>query len=174
MKKEKLILVPLKGIYDTDGKAVVLFGMTAAETEKALGKPSEKVEQESFGDNADDVMTTLYYDDLGLSLSYDKVCDFRLSDIMTDGADTIKCSYGISLGQTIDEVRNIVGKEDLGPMEESDIEDEIAEEESDEGLTAYDVEEQSLTLWFKNDRLDTIQMGPEYDETGENIVWPKK
>ena len=66
----------------------------------------------------------------------------------------------------------MVAKADFGPMEESDLdEEEIGD--NDEELTSYDLPEISVSLWFKEDRLDTIQLGPEYDEN-DNIVWPKK
>ena len=163
---DKIKLIPKVGFGN------VRFGMTVQEVKKILGKPDEEVDNDRLGEDDEDTMITLYYDELGLSLSFDKLTDFRLSDIMTEGYSSVSMEGGIRFGMSVEDVRGLVAKADFGPMEESDLdEEEIGD--NDEELTSYDLPEISVSLWFKEDRLDTIQLGPEYDEN-DNIVWPKK
>ncbi|MBQ3634486.1 MAG: hypothetical protein II951_02600 [Bacteroidales bacterium] len=163
---DKIKLIPMVGFGN------VRFGMTVQEVKKILGKPDEEVDNDRLGEDDEDTMITLYYDELGLSLSFDKLTDFRLSDIMTEGYSSVSMEGGIRFGMSVEDVRGLVAKADFGPMEESDLdEEEIGD--NDEELTSYDLPEISVSLWFKEDRLDTIQLGPEYDEN-DNIVWPKK
>ena len=163
---DKIKLIPMVGFGN------VRFGMTVQEVKKILGKPDEEVDNDRLGEDDEDTMITLYYDELGLSLSFDKLTDLRLSDIMTEGYSSVSMEGGIRFGMSVEDVRGLVAKADFGPMEESDLdEEEIGD--NDEELTSYDLPEISVSLWFKEDRLDTIQLGPEYDEN-DNIVWPKK
>ena len=163
---DKIKLIPMVGFGN------VRFGMTVQEVKKILGKPDEEVDNDRLGEDDEDTMITLYYDELGLSLSFDKLTDFRLSDIMTEGYSSVSMEGGIRFGMSVEDVRGLVAKADFGPMEVSDLdEEEIGD--NDEELTSYDLPEISVSLWFKEDRLDTIQLGPEYDEN-DNIVWPKK
>lgn len=172
MKAQKLI--------PTVGFGQVRFGMTIDEVEQLLGKPDEKFD-EMLGDAPDDLSTQLIYEELGLSLSFDKAVNFRLVDIMTQDDDSpVTLGDDIRLGDTYDKVLAATQKADWGPMEEHDIEDDLDEDGLDDGekeearsLTEYELPEVSVVLWFKGGRLDTIQIGPEYDED-DNILWPRR
>lgn len=166
MKAQKLI--------PTVGFGQVRFGMTIDEVEQLLGKPDEKFD-EMLGDSPDDLSTQLLYEELGLSLSFDKAVNFRLVDIMTEDDSPMTLGDDIRLGDTYDKVLAATQKADWGPMEEHDVEDDLDDDEKEEarGLTEYELPEVSVVLWFKGGRLDTIQIGPEYDDD-DNIVWPKQ
>ena len=42
-----------------------------------------------------------------------------------------------------------------------------------QGLAEYDLPEVGVNLYFRDGKLDTIQLGPEYDDD-DNIVWPER
>lgn len=166
-------------LIPTVGFGKVRFGMSIDEVKAILGEPDEEI-TEQLGESPDDLSTQLTYDEFGLSLSFDKAVDFKLVDVMTD--DDCKFSLGenIHLGDKRDDVFAAVLKNDWGPIEEHDIEDDLDgdgldEEELEEvkGLTEYELPEVSVNLWFRNGVLDTVQIGPEYDDD-DNILWPKK
>ena len=162
MSKE---LIPLVG-FDK-----VRFGMKEDEVVKLLGKPSERTVSK-LGDEEGEDAVDMEYHELGLSLSFDGLENFRLTDIMTDGMTDYKLSGRICVGMTFDETMNAASELDLGPREEVDLEDDLDGEPNDENLVAYELPEVGVTLWFKDGILDTIQMAPEYDDR-DNIVWPK-
>lgn len=168
-----------KKLIPTVGFGNVRFGMTIDQVKEILGKPDLEDEQQ-LGDTPDDISIELVYEDLGLSLSFDKAVGFRLCDIMTDE----DCQYSldgiIRIGDTREAVFEAARKADYGPIEEHDIEDDLDgdgldEEELEEakGLTEYELPEVSVNFWFRDGKLDTIQIGPDYDEDDEPI-WPKK
>lgn len=166
-----------KKLIPTVGFGKVRFGMTIKEVECVLGKPDEKFD-EQLGDDPDDLSTQLIYEKLGLSLSFDKAVNFRLIDVMTEDDCQFSLDGVIKIGDTYDQVAAAVQNADFGPMEERDIEDDLDEDGLDEqeieearGLTEYELPEVNVNLWFKDGRLDTIQIGPEYDDD-DNIVWP--
>lgn len=168
-----------KKLIPTVGFGDVRFGMTIDDVKKILGKPDEEI-TENLGDSPDDLSTQLIYDKLGLSLSFDKAVDFRLVDIMTDDDCSFTLGDNIKLGDSRDAVFAAAREADYGPIEEHDIEDDLDgdgldEEELEEakGLTEYELPEVSVNLWFRDGKLDTVQIGPEYDED-DNIIWPKK
>lgn len=165
-------------LIPTVGYGKVRFGMTIPQVEAILGKPDEKFD-EQLGDDPDDLSTQLIYEKLGISLSFDKAVNFRLVDIMTEDDCKLTLGNDINLGDSYDKVLAAAQKADYGPMEECDIEADLDEDGLDEdekeearGLTEYELPEVSVCLWFKDGKLDTIQLGPEYDDE-DNIIWPK-
>ena len=150
----------------------VRFGMTEEQVVKLLGKPTERTVS-NMGEDPDDNYIDLDYDALGLSLSFDGVMDFRLSDIMTDGATDYALLGRISVGMTFEETMSLATKLDLGPREEVDLDDDLEDEPNDENLVAYDLTELDAALWFKDGVLDTIQIVPPFDEHN-NVLWPKE
>ena len=163
---EKMEFEPLVGF----GK--VKFGMTQSEVEAILGKANEVLKDEPFGEDEDDYVTILNYYELGLSLSFDKVEDYRLTDIMTDGECNIGLPGGIKVGMTEAAFKKAAPKSDMGPFDELDMTEESFDEGNDENLSGYEFYDAGITVYFKEGILDTIQMGPEFDDNDE-VVWPK-
>ncbi|MDY4520382.1 MAG: hypothetical protein ACI35U_03840 [Marinilabiliaceae bacterium] len=169
MEEKKLI--PLVGF----GK--VRFGMSVDQVEKILGKADEKNVDVRFGEEPDDIATELVYDKLGLSLSFDKLYKYRLTDIMTEEGSQFGLDGIIKLGDAKDKVLAAALEKDYGPYEEADLteeaedEDEIREIE-EEGLEEIDFEDMGLNLWFSKGVLSTIQLGPEFDEH-DSPIWPE-
>lgn len=168
-----------KKLIPTVGFGSVRFGMTVDEVKAILGKPDSE-ETTSLGDDPDDKSTELIYDELGLSLSFDEIEKFRLTDIMTEDGSEFTLGGKIHLGDSLESVRKAVVAADYGPMEELDVEDDIEDDdltpeelEDAKGLTEYELPEVGVNLYFRDGKLDTIQIGPEYDED-DNILWPKK
>lgn len=171
MKDTKLI--------PTVGFGKVRFGMTIPEVKAILGKPDSE-DTMALGDDPDDKSTELIYDELGLSLSFDEAWDYKLIDIMTEDGCEFTLGDKIHLGDSLDSVRKAASEADYGPFEECDVEDDMEDgdltpEELEEAkeLTEYELPEVGVNLYFRKGRLETIQIGPEYDDD-DNIIWPKK
>lgn len=167
-----------KKLIPTVGFGKVRLGMTIEEVKKILGKPDYEETME-LGDGPDDKSTELTYDELGLSLSFDEAWGFRLIDIMTSEDSEFSLGDSIHLGDSLKSVRKAVSDADYGPMEECELEDDIEdgdltpeELEEAEGLTEYELPEVGVNLYFRDGVLETIQIGPEYDDDS-NIIWPK-
>ncbi len=172
-----------KKLIPTVGFGKVRFGMTIDEVKAALGRPDDE-QTSQLGDSRDDLSTELFYDKLALSLSFDKLADFRLVDIMTEDGCQFSLGDDVHIGDSFESVKAAVLKADYGPFEEHDIQDELADEfdegqlDEDErmeaqGLAEYDLPEVGVNLYFRDGKLDTIQLGPEYDDD-DNIVWPER
>lgn len=171
MKNKKLI--------PTVGFGSVRFGMTIKEVKDILGKPDSE-ETESLGNDPDDVSTELIYDELGLSLSFDKMEGFKLVDIMTEEDSQFTLGDNIKLGDSLADVRKAASEADYGPFEELDVEDDLEDDdlspeelENAKQLAEFELPEVGVNLYFRGGVLDTIQIGPEYDDN-DNIIWPKK
>lgn len=169
MKNMKLI--------PTVGFGSVRFGMSVKEVKAILGKPDSE-ETSSLGDDPDDVSTELIYDNLGLSLSFDKVENFKLVDIMTEEGCQFTLGENIKLGDSLQSVRKAASEADYGPFEECDVQEDIdgedlTPEEMAEALelSEFELPEIGVNLYFRDGKLDTIQLGPEYDDN-DNIIWP--
>lgn len=157
------------------GYGAVHFGMTADEVRSLLGEPDEVEEGIKYNDDdPSDLSTEYYYADLGLSLTFDKIYGYRLTDIMTEEGSRCQLSGGIKLGDTLEAVLRRAQELDYGPAEENnedDLDDDERAEVEAENLTEIDYDEQQLFLWFKNGVLDTIQLGPDIDDDGEPLFW---
>ena len=166
-------------LIPTVGFDRVRFGMSIKEVKDILGKPDSE-ETSSLGDDPDDVSTELVYDNLGLSLSFDKIENFRLVDIMTEEGCLCTLGDGIKLGDSLPAVRKAASEADYGPFEECDVQEDIDGEdltpqEIEEALelSEFELPEIGVNLYFRDGKLDTIQLGPEYDDD-DNIIWPQK
>ena len=142
------------------------FGLTVQQVETLLGKPDDYEKEQRFGDGPDDVMDILYYDELGISLSFDKSNSYRMTEIMIDSPafslDKIK------VGMEEEKVVEIAECMEIGDWYEEELDGE-GEEES----AAITFDEAGLTLWFDRGVLVSMQMSAQYDEQ-DNIIWPKE
>lgn len=147
----------------------VKFGQTKDKVLEILGTPDEIEEDQQYGDTPNEKTTVFYYDELGLSFSFEKEEGYRLMEISFDGTDFVLCG-NIRTGMSFDEVMKAVKASDLGEGEEEDVSEFV---DSGDDIKVWVFEDTNVDLYFENDILSTIQLGPEFTEDGNSIVWPK-
>jgi hypothetical protein len=153
---ENFKIIPGKGIGN------ILLGMQKNDVEKILGKPDNKeIVEYDEGDSS----CTYYYYDMEIDLTFESDDDDRLSFISVENE---KFSIGdkIKIGQSKDEV--IQHCKDLNyskpEYEKIESDDDINQE-----LLALDKE--NINLWFTDNHLDEIQIGPFWQDE-ETPIWP--
>lgn len=149
MKKE---IIPGKGYGD------IKFGMSRADAEKILGKPTEI---EKFDDED---MEFWHYDDEILSLTFDGTEDWRLSSMVAG-----------NLGMTFlnSEVDDLT-KHDLVNLLKFNGHKNIGfekEEIDGVGVETVEVDDLEIIFWFEGDELTEVQWGPFFADE-DTISWP--
>lgn len=154
----------LKDIRLGEGLGVIRFGATKDEVKQQLGAPTETERYTLDEDDDEDETEDWHYDELGISLSFEQIHDWRLSSIaVSDEAYTLE---DISLiGRTKDDVLEEFGKRKWGTPQEDDV---VADEGDAQSL--YHIDEAMLSLWFEDDELTEVQWGP-HVKNGD-VIWP--
>ena len=154
----------LKEIRIGKGLGTLTFGNTRQQVKAMLGEPTD-IEKYSLSDTDDDSTESWHYDELDLSLSFDEENDWKLSSIAVSNEEyTLE---GISLiGRKKPDVLAEFEKRQWGAPEEDE---EIREDDPNNCLMHID--KSSMSLWFENDELTELQIGPFYKNDG--ILWPE-
>lgn len=155
----------LKEIRPGKGLGTLLFGKSREQVKAMLGKP-EEVERYSLSDEEGDATEAWHYDDLGLSLSFDEEFGWKLSSIAVSSADFTLDGQSL-IGKNKAEVMEAFRANEWGELEE-DV--EVSEDDPDSCL--MHVDESRISLWFEQDELTEIQIGPFY--RNEEIIWPEE
>lgn len=155
-------IIPLVG-FDK-----VKFGQTRDEVIKLLGSPDEIEEDLMLGTTPDEATTVFYYDDLVLSLSFEKEEGYRLTEISFD-RDYFSIEDKIKTGMTMDDVLAAATELGLGYGYEEDVADLV----DSDNVSIWVYEEKNVDFYFEDKILTTIQIGPEFSEDGDSIIWPK-
>ena len=141
----------------------IKFGMTQDEVEDILGEPDE-VEEQNYGEG--ESAEVFYYDELGISMSFDAEEDYRLVEISFEDESFILFD-SIHVGQPIDEALTLAEKAQMG---EYDLED--LSTDGFEGKELYGFEKENINFWSDDKTLSSIQIGP-YWVNDETIKWPE-
>ncbi len=155
----------LKEIKAGYGLGMLKFGISRAEVEKLLGKPDE-IEEHSYSDTDDDVTETWHYDELELSLEFDKEEDWKLITM------SVSSEFYEFMGKSLISV-----SEDklISAFEELKIEDFEEEELSpieNPSQKLISLEDLGINFWFDNDVLLEIQWCVLFIDD-DTIDWPK-
>lgn len=147
---------PLVGFKD------IKFGLSKEQVIEALGEPHSE-DTSNFEDGSSDV--AMVYNELGVTLVFSSDDDFRLSSV----------TFYTSDATLFDE--KFIGKSEeflLENAESKGISDLTLDDDFEE-LEAKDYasEKLGLAFWVQQGVLDSITIFPEYDEQGEEIIWPK-
>lgn len=148
----------------------IKFGMTRDEVMAQLGQPDEIQEDQNYGDTPDELVTVFYYDEIGVSMSFDKEADYRLTEMSFENEEFTLCDT-IRVGMPVEKVFEAIEKSDydFGECYEETLDDE----ESDGGRIALFVcEDCGISLWFEEGELSTIQAGPAWIDD-DTIDWPE-
>ena len=145
----------------------VKFGMSRDQVIKVLGQPDEIEEDQNYGDTPEELTTVFYYDEMGVSLSFDKEEKYRLTEISFEDD---QFSLGdIKVGMKKDAAFAAAEKAKLGEPYEDDLTDDLQDNEE---LESFTFEDTNVSLWFEKDILVTIQIGPDWIDD-DTIKWPK-
>ncbi len=147
----------------------IKFGMTMSEVKDIMGKPDSIEEDQNYTDNEDekeDLTTVFYYDELDISMSFDKEENYRLTEVSFEGDQ-----FGLGdlrVGMSKEEAFSAAADAGLGECEE----DYLGEDADSDNMELYTYEAKNVSLWFADDLLDTIQIGPGMIDD-DTIAWPK-
>lgn len=151
-----------KAILPLIGFGSIKFGMEEHEVSSYLGDPDE-TEIQNYGDG--DEANVLYYDELGLSMSFDSEEDYRLVEISFEGEKFVLYDV-IKPGMSKDDFLSALKKLDMGEYELEELDDE-----GFENMEHYIFDDKNINIWVENSRVSTIQIGPEFVDD-DTIRWP--
>jgi hypothetical protein len=155
----------LKEIKLGYGLGNLKFGMERTQVKLLLGTPSF-IDKYSHSEDPNDLTESWEYDDLGLSLSFDKEEDWKL--IMLSVTSNFYELEGIK----------IIGNSELKVMDTlkslnfEDLTLEDCSEFDGENHNLIEIEDKSVNFWFKEGVLDEIQWTPFFIDD-DTIQWPK-
>ncbi len=153
-----------KAILPGIGFGSIKFGMEEHEASNYLGDPDE-TEVQDYGEGGK--ANVLYYDELGISISYDKEEDFRLTEISFE-SDKFVLYNTIKVGITKDELLKAIKDAKMGDYEHEDL-----ASEGFEGKELFTFEEENINIWVDGNVVESIQIGPKWLDD-ETIDWPER
>lgn len=152
-----------KAILPHIGFGNIKFGMEEYEVSSYLGDPDE-TEVQDYGNG--DEANVVYYDELGISMSFDKEEKYRLVEISFEKEDYL-LQDAIHVGMTKDDFLAKLKKLDMGEYQLEDMADEGFDDKA-----LYVFEEENINIWMDDDAITSIQIGPEWVDD-ETIKWPE-
>ena len=155
------MLEKIKTINIGKGVGELRFGATREQVLALLGEPAER-EKYSLSELENDDTESWHYDDLDLSLSFDEENDWRLSSIAISSPDYTLAGNPL-IGKTKKEVLEQFRADSWGEP----VEDEEVSKDNPENSLLH-IDKASMSLWFENEELTEVQIGPFY-ETEEDL-----
>ncbi len=144
------------------GFANLKFGMNEEEVISILGKPDE-VEVQEMDDG--ESVNIYYYDEIGVSMSFDSMTDMRLVEIAFENTEyTLNNNFFPGMSKEL-------FLEHAGGIGEYDVED-LTDEGSDVN-ELYSFEDKNINIWIREGVVDSIQIGPFWSDDDEEILWPE-
>jgi len=151
-----------KAILPHIGFGSIKFGMEEHEVSTFIGDPDE-TEIQNYGDG--DEATVLYYDEIGISMSFDKEENYRLVEVSFE-LDNFILRDAIKVGMSKADFMTKLESLDLGEYELEDMTDEGFDDKQ-----LYVFEKENINIWMDDDKITSIQIGPEWVDD-ETIRWP--
>jgi len=143
------------------GFANLKFGMNEEEVVVIIGKPDE-VEVQDMDDG--ESVSIYYYDDLGVSMSFDSMADLRLVEIAFDDSEyTLQDNFSPGMSKEL----FLEHADELGNYDAEDLSDEGGDVNE-----LYSFEETNINIWIVEGIVDSIQIGPNWSDDDEEILWP--
>jgi hypothetical protein len=155
----------LKDIKPGYGLGIIKFGMTRAEIISILGE-ADNIENYSYTDSDTELTEAWEYEELELSLNFDKDEDWRLVMISVT-SDLYRLNGKKIIGLSHEKLL-----EQLNELKFSDLnlEDFSSEEIPDHKL--IEVESKSINFWIEDGVVDEIQWSPFFIDD-DTIGWPE-
>ena len=144
------------------GFSQVKFGMTEEQVIELLDQPDE-TEEMTFEDGGNAII--YYYDELGVSLSFESEEDYRLMEISFEDEEfSVKGLLKVGLKKAkLPEIFKQLG------LSEPTLEDLAAD--GYPGKEVYTFDDENLNVWIDDAEVSTIQIGPLWIDD-ETISWP--
>jgi hypothetical protein len=145
------------------GFGSIKFGMEEHEVSNFLGDPDE-TEVQDYGEGAE--ANVLYFDEMGISMSFDKEEEYKLVEISFE-TENYLLHNAIKVGMPKTEF--------LASLEQLDMGDYDLEEMTDDGFDdkeLYVFEKENINIWMDEEAVSSIQIGPEWVDD-ETIRWPE-
>ena len=143
------------------GFANLKFGMNEEEVISVLGKPDE-VEVLDMDDG--ETVNMYYYDEIGVSMSFDSMADMRMVEIAFENSDyTLNDNLFPGMSKELF-VEHAAG---IGEFEIEDLTDEGSDVNE-----LYSFEDKNINIWIREGVVDSIQIGPFWSDD-EEILWPE-
>ncbi len=152
-----------KAILPHIGFGSIKFGMEEHEVSNYLGDPDE-TEVQDYGDGAE--ANVLYYDEIGISMSFDKEADYKLVEISFEN-NNYKLHNKISVGMSKEDFLASLKALNMGDYELEDM-----KEDGFDDKELYVFEKENINIWLDDDAITSIQIGPEWVDD-ETIRWPQ-
>jgi hypothetical protein len=146
------------------GLGELSFGQTREQVIALLGEPTEKEVYNLSDEDDEDKTESWHYDDYDLSLSFDEENSWKLSSIAVSSDDYLLEGQSL-IGKSKEEVLKQCAENNWGTAEEDE---EVTAETS--GNSLVHIDKSSMSLWFEDDELTELQIGPFFNSTG--ISWP--
>ncbi len=138
------------------------FGMNEEEVIYILGKPDE-VEVQEMDDG--ESVNIYYYDEMGVSMSFDSMVDLRLVEIAFDDSQyTLQDVFFSGMSKEL----FLEHADDLGEFDVEDLSDEGSDVNE-----LYSFEDKNINIWIRDGVVDSIQIGPNWSDDDEDILWPE-
>lgn len=146
------------------GLGSIVFGMTRDQLRNLLGEPDE-IEKQSHDENDEDVTESWHYDEIEVSVSFEKIEEDKLCTIAVSSPEVVlngKHPIGMSAKELEDllkgmDVKNPV-REDWSSADAPDY----------HSITAEEIE---MVFWIEDGEVMDIQWGPFFIDE-DTIKWP--
>ena len=155
----------LKDIKPGYGIGSLKFGLSRKEVEQILGKPNE-VEEHDYSESDSDITETWHYDDLELSLEFDKEVDWRLITFSVS-SEFYEFEGNQVIGLSEDKLISLLQKLKI---EEFEVENLSPIENPSQKLITVD--DLGVNFWFDNEVLMEVQWCVLFKED-DTIDWPE-
>ncbi|MFB0960797.1 MAG: hypothetical protein QMB20_06325 [Flavobacteriales bacterium] len=152
-------------IAEGEGLGELKFGLQREDVELLLGEPDEK-ESFSYTESEEDETESWHFDELELSLGFDKEDDWRLVTIAITSADYKFLDF-TPIGLSKEEFKSKLkdkGVDDLG------FDDLSSSENPSHELIFSD--KLGMNFWFDEDSLSEVQWSPHFIDD-DTVKWPE-
>jgi len=150
-----MIIKPLIGVDS------IILGSTRDEIKNLLGAPT-KSSKDKDGKVTFDIWE---YDKLGLELQFSSDDDYRLGMITVENKEaTLDGHKIVGLGEA----------EFLRLAKNMGLELEPDDELGELGIIYYDCHDIGVSFCVDNDIVDSVDIAPDYDESGDVPLWPAR
>lgn len=146
------------------GLGDILFGMSREQLKKLLGDPDE-IESNTHDEEGEDVTESWHYDELEVSVSFEKVEDWKLCTIAVSSPEVKlgnKAPIGLSPNELVDLLKTL------------DVKKPVHEDWSSADAPDYHsitAEELEMVFWIEDGEVMDIQWGPYFIDE-DTIRWP--
>jgi hypothetical protein len=161
MRKEIQTIIPGVGI------GTLKFGLTKDEVESLVGPPDDIDFVPDMEGDVNESLESWHYDSHEFSVVFDADFDWRVVSIAV--SDPFFTLFGHHIiGMDKEKVKKVLQEANVEISEEEDISDE-----DNPDMQLIESEDAGLMIWFDEGEAIEIQLLPELDEDGEDIVWPE-